>query len=49
MTPPYVAFAVRPEPGRWEFVRVSALDLSVKSLTSTEFIKLKEIIYDKEW
>ncbi|KAG7032702.1 Sucrose synthase 5 [Cucurbita argyrosperma subsp. argyrosperma] len=49
VTPPYVAFAVRPEPGRWEFVRVSAVDLSVKSLTSTEFLKLKEIIYDKEW
>ncbi|XP_022993081.1 sucrose synthase 5-like [Cucurbita maxima] len=47
--PPYVSFAIRPEPGCWEFVEVNSLDLSVKSLTSAEFLKLKETIYDKEW
>lgn len=47
--PPYVAFAIRPEPGCWEFVKVSSLDLSLQSLTSTEFLKLKEMIYDEEW
>lgn len=49
MIPPYVAFAIRPEPGCWEFVKVSSLDLSLQSLTSTEFLKLKEMIYDEEW
>ncbi|XP_023551675.1 sucrose synthase 5-like [Cucurbita pepo subsp. pepo] len=47
--PPYVAFAIRPEPGCWEFVEVNSLDLSVKSLTPAEFLKLKETIYDEEW
>lgn len=49
MIPPYVAFAIRPEPGCWEYVKVSSLDLSLQSLTSTEFLKLKEMIYDEEW
>ncbi|WVY93216.1 hypothetical protein V8G54_032304 [Vigna mungo] len=47
--PPYVAFAVRPNPGVWEFVRVSFEDLSVEPITSTDYLKFKEIVYDKEW
>ncbi|XP_022938555.1 sucrose synthase 5-like [Cucurbita moschata] len=47
--PPYVAFAIRPEPGCWEFVEVNSLDLSIKSLTPAEFLKLKETIYNEEW
>ncbi|KAG2395099.1 Sucrose synthase [Vigna angularis] len=47
--PPYVAFAVRPNPGVWEFVRVSFEDLSVQPITSTDYLKFKEIVYDKEW
>ncbi|XP_014517542.1 sucrose synthase 6 [Vigna radiata var. radiata] len=47
--PPYVAFAVRPNPGVWEFVRVSFQDLSVEPITSTDYLKFKEIVYDKEW
>ena len=31
--PPYVAFAIRPNPGVWEFVKVSSEDLSVEAIT----------------
>ncbi|CAJ1960810.1 unnamed protein product [Sphenostylis stenocarpa] len=47
--PPYVAFAVRPNPGVWEFVRVSSEDLSVEPITSTDYLKFKESVYDKQW
>ncbi|KAJ1388169.1 Sucrose synthase [Sesbania bispinosa] len=47
--PPYVAFAVRPNPGVWEFVRVSSEDLSVEPITSTDYLKFKERIYDQKW
>ncbi|KAL9320230.1 hypothetical protein ACSQ67_012069 [Phaseolus vulgaris] len=47
--PPYVAFAVRPNPGVWEFVRVSSEDLSVEPITSTDYLKFKESVYDEEW
>ncbi|XP_022141347.1 sucrose synthase 5-like isoform X2 [Momordica charantia] len=49
VSPPYVAFALRPQPGCWEFVKVNSIDLSVEPLTSTQFLKLKETIYDSEW
>ncbi|XP_061356181.1 sucrose synthase 5-like [Gastrolobium bilobum] len=47
--PPYVAFAVRPNPGVWEFVRVSSEDLSVEGITSTDYLKFKERVYDEKW
>ncbi|KAL2333208.1 hypothetical protein Fmac_014421 [Flemingia macrophylla] len=47
--PPYVAFAARPNPGVWEFVRVSSEDLSVEPITSTDYLKFKESVYDEEW
>ncbi|QCD77989.1 sucrose synthase [Vigna unguiculata] len=47
--PPYVAFAVRPNPGVWEFVRVSSEDLSVEPITSTDYLKFKESVYDEDW
>ncbi|KAK7305647.1 hypothetical protein VNO77_43554 [Canavalia gladiata] len=47
--PPYVAFAVRPNPGVWEFVRVSSEDLSVEPITSTDYLKFKERVYDENW
>jgi len=47
--PPYVAFAVRPNPGVWEFVRVSSEDLSVEPISSTDYLKFKESVYDEEW
>nr|XP_023872254.1 sucrose synthase 5-like [Quercus suber]POE86029.1 sucrose synthase 6 [Quercus suber] len=47
--PPYVAFAIRPNPGFWEYVKVSADDLSVEGITITDFLKCKEMIYDERW
>ncbi|XP_027335037.1 sucrose synthase 5-like [Abrus precatorius] len=47
--PPYVAFAVRQNPGVWEFVRVNSEDLSVEPITSTDYLKFKERVYDENW
>ncbi|KAK7276175.1 hypothetical protein RIF29_17310 [Crotalaria pallida] len=47
--PPYVAFGIRPNPGVWEFVRVSSEDLSVEGITSTDYLKFKERVYDEKW
>ncbi|KAI4299664.1 hypothetical protein L6164_033099 [Bauhinia variegata] len=47
--PPYVAFAVRPNPGVWEFVKVSSENLSVEGITSTDYLKFKEMAYDENW
>ncbi|KAE9596113.1 putative sucrose synthase [Lupinus albus] len=47
--PPYVAFGIRPNPGVWEFVKVSSEDLSVEAITSTDYLKFKERVYDEKW
>jgi sucrose synthase len=47
--PPYVAFAVRPDPEVWEYVKVSSENLSVEPITSTDYLKFKERIYDEKW
>ncbi|PWA49588.1 sucrose synthase/cyanobacteria [Artemisia annua] len=44
--PPYVAFAVRPRPGVWEFLRLNVNELSVEQLTVTEFLTFKEELVD---
>ncbi|CAN1758850.1 Sucrose synthase 5 [Linum perenne] len=49
VNPPYVAFAIRPSPGFWEYVKVSSQDLSVEGISSTEYLKYKELIYDQNW
>ncbi|WOG92281.1 hypothetical protein DCAR_0311544 [Daucus carota subsp. sativus] len=49
VNPPDVAFAVRQNPGCWEYVKVKANDLSVDAITSTEYLKFKELIYDEKW
>lgn len=49
VVPPYVAFAVRPNPGFSEFVKVNTDDLEVDGITVTEFLKFKEMIYDENW
>ncbi|CAH1434148.1 unnamed protein product [Lactuca virosa] len=40
--PPFVALAVRPRPGVWEYVRVDAYQLSVEQLTVSEYLVFKE-------
>ncbi|KAF8407495.1 hypothetical protein HHK36_006629 [Tetracentron sinense] len=49
VVPPYVAFAVRPNPGFWEFLKVNSDDLAVEGITSLEYLKFKEMIYDENW
>lgn len=46
---PYVAFAVRMNPGIWEYVKVHSDDLSVKGITPSEYLKFKETLYDENW
>ncbi|KAG0477722.1 hypothetical protein HPP92_012441 [Vanilla planifolia] len=47
--PPFVAFAVRPHPGIWEFVKVNSDDLAVDGITAADYLKLKELIFDEIW
>ncbi|XP_047310859.1 sucrose synthase 6-like [Impatiens glandulifera] len=50
VVPPLIAFAVRPNPGFWEFVKVNSNDLnSVEGITATEYLKIKEMIVDENW
>ncbi|KAJ4834562.1 Sucrose synthase 6 [Turnera subulata] len=49
VVPPYVAFAVRPNPGFWEYVKVNAEDLEVDGISVSEYLKFKEMIYDEKW
>ncbi|GAV61753.1 Glycos_transf_1 domain-containing protein/Sucrose_synth domain-containing protein [Cephalotus follicularis] len=49
VVPPHVAFAIRPNPGFWEFVKVNTDDLSVEGITATDYLKLKEMIIDENW
>lgn len=46
MLPPFVALAVRPRPGVWEYVRVNVYDLSVEQLTIPEYLCFKEELVD---
>ncbi|ONL97884.1 sucrose synthase 2 isoform X1 [Zea mays] len=44
--PPFVAIAVRPRPGVWEYVRVNVHELSVEQLTVSEYLRFKEELVD---
>ncbi|GMN37931.1 hypothetical protein TIFTF001_007213 [Ficus carica] len=46
--PPFVAIAVRPRPGVWEFVRVNVFELSVEQLTVAEYLNFKEDLVDEQ-
>ncbi|KAL2334329.1 hypothetical protein Fmac_015542 [Flemingia macrophylla] len=49
VVPPYVAFAVRPNPGFWEYVKVNADDLQVEGIEAVDYLKYKEMIFDAKW
>lgn len=49
MVPPYVALAIRPSPGYWEYVKVNADDLQVEAITTSDFLRLKDLIFDENW
>ncbi|XP_076884820.1 sucrose synthase 2-like [Bidens hawaiensis] len=44
--PPYVALAVRPRPGVWDFLRVNVDELSVEELSVSEYLIFKEELVD---
>ncbi|KAK2965202.1 hypothetical protein RJ640_019957 [Escallonia rubra] len=44
--PPFVAIAVRPRPGVWEYVRVNVHDLSIDQLSASEYLRFKEELVD---
>ncbi|XP_031277138.1 sucrose synthase 2-like [Pistacia vera] len=44
--PPFVALAIRPRPGVWEYVRVNVYELSVDHLSVAEYLKFKEELVD---
>nr|XP_043610482.1 sucrose synthase 2-like [Erigeron canadensis] len=46
--PPYVALAIRPRPGVWEFLRVNVEELSVEQLGVSEYLVFKEELVDGE-
>ncbi|XP_058082067.1 sucrose synthase 4 isoform X2 [Magnolia sinica] len=47
--PPYVAIAVRPRPGVWEYVRVNVYELSVEQLNVSEYLQFKEELVDGQF
>ncbi|XP_021596187.1 sucrose synthase 7 isoform X2 [Manihot esculenta] len=49
VNPPHVAFAIRPSPGFWEYVKVNSADLTVEGITATEYLKFKEMIFEETW
>ncbi|XP_031375813.1 sucrose synthase 3-like [Punica granatum] len=44
--PPFVAIAIRPRPGVWEYVRVNVFELNVEQLTVSEYLCFKEELVD---
>jgi len=44
--PPWVALAIRPRPGVWEYVRVNVSELGVEELSVAEYLQFKEQLAD---
>ncbi|OAY82452.1 Sucrose synthase 2 [Ananas comosus] len=40
--PPWVALAIRPRPGVWEYIRVHVSELAVEQLSASEYLQFKE-------
>lgn len=49
VVPPDVAFAIRHNPGIWDYVKVDSESLSVDIITSTDYLKFKETVFDENW
>lgn len=45
--PPWVALAIRPRPGVWEYVRVNVNELAVQELSVPEYLKFKEDLVEE--
>uniref|UniRef100_A0A803M9F6 Sucrose synthase n=1 Tax=Chenopodium quinoa TaxID=63459 RepID=A0A803M9F6_CHEQI len=48
VVPPFVAIALRPRPGVWEYVRVNVYELNVEQLTVSEYLHFKEELEDRK-
>ncbi|KAH0459940.1 hypothetical protein IEQ34_010603 [Dendrobium chrysotoxum] len=46
VVPPWVALAIRPRPGVWEYVRVNVSELAVEELSVPEYLQFKEELVD---
>jgi sucrose synthase len=46
--PPWVALAIRPRPGVWDYIRVNVSELAVEELTVSEFLAFKEQLVDEQ-
>ncbi|KAF5820353.1 putative sucrose synthase [Helianthus annuus] len=44
--PPYVALAIRPRPGVWDFLRMNVNELSIEELSISEYLIFKEELVD---
>ncbi|GKE89544.1 probable aspartyl aminopeptidase, partial [Tanacetum coccineum] len=47
IVPPYVAFAMIPNLGFWEYFKINSNDLTVERFTTTDYLKFKETIVDE--
>ncbi|KAL0341669.1 UNVERIFIED_CONTAM: Sucrose synthase 7 [Sesamum calycinum] len=47
--PTLCGFAIRHSPGIWDYVKVHADSLSVDIITSTDYLKFKETLFDEDW
>nr|AMN16535.1 sucrose synthase [Albuca bracteata] len=45
--PPWVALAIRPRPGVWEYVRLNVNELRVEELTVPEYLQFKEQLVEE--
>uniref|UniRef100_A0A453R0J2 Sucrose synthase n=1 Tax=Aegilops tauschii subsp. strangulata TaxID=200361 RepID=A0A453R0J2_AEGTS len=45
--PPWVALAIRPRPGVWDYIRVNVSELAVEELTVSEYLAFKEQLVDE--
>ncbi|XP_031391459.1 sucrose synthase 5-like isoform X1 [Punica granatum] len=49
VVPPHIIFAIRRNPGYWEFTKVRSDDLAAEHINVADYLKYKEMIYDEEW
>lgn len=49
VVPPYVAFAVRHNPGCWDYFKVNAGNLAVEGITPKQYLIFKELVFDENW
>ncbi|KAH7655337.1 sucrose synthase protein [Dioscorea alata] len=45
--PPWVALAIRPRPGVWEYVRVNVNEMAIEELSVPEYLEFKEQLVDE--